>query len=624
MKISNLEKQVLTLSLSLVSFPFFCFVFGSLGFLCGLSLTGWWGAGALALSEVWLWLRTRNLRTFSLQSGLFLLLLAGFMTLGALHTDNSWDARLYHKPAAILMAQGWNPVWEPDVTKFYAENGIDPGSLRTSHLEFFPKGQWVVSGITYLMTGNLDSGDYVNFLFLLALWAVTFAALREWLNLRPGSAFLASLAVTLNPIASACLVNGHIDGILGDTLLIFLLSCICFLKNGNRRWIPWILLSAVFGCSLKHTGPVYFGIAGVIYTLPFLWKTCRKASSESRDFPNGTLKRWLCIMFPIPLLVLILCANPFITNTVTHTSPFYPLHTFDAKNHPVEDILSGWYAIENFHSANPVQCFVYSFFFGTPYEGGLERKFPPVDISKVGSIDWKHPFIWFNAFGWIFGAALFLSLAMLVFVPRLEDAWILLALGATVLVQPHAWWARFIPQIWAFPILVFCILTARFQAIQWVRRRLRLLCGTLTFLLLIQGLLTFSYMESRSLLFLQLEQQFADLAQKHSGSVAAIGAYEKEDPNEIQVQPIYNFYECTLFADSSIPCVCSETKFGWKPIPGEPLAYFEGVMLYAPGEIKNRSYEDVALDKNDVKLNQTLSGIRWKLGERWKQLKKVW
>ena len=391
----KISERLLEYALLLVLFPFFCFALGSLGFLAGLALTKWYAVLALLLTLVALKFRSQNWKEFGIKTLLFVLLQLAFMTIGALHTDDLCDSRIYHKPAAILMADGWNPVWEPDVTKFYERNGIDPESLKTSHLQYFPKGQWVVCGILYLATGNVDAGDYVDYAFMFALAILTYCALREWLGTSQWLAALASVTISLNPIAIMSLTNAHIDGLLGESLLMFLLASACFLKKGQKRWIPWILIPAVYGCSLKHTGPAYFGVAGLVLTIPLLWAAIRRKPGTSA--PPVGLKDWLKLMIPIPFAVLILCVNPFVTNTVNHTSPFYPLHSFDRANHPVVDTVADCYTMEDFKEAGPLRRFVYSYLLGQPSRcmntGTLDYK-----IHEIGKTTLGESLIELNAF----------------------------------------------------------------------------------------------------------------------------------------------------------------------------------------------------------------------------------
>lgn len=615
----KLSERLLEYALLLVLFPFFCFALGSLGFLAGLALTKWYAALALLLTLLVLKFRSQNWKEFGITTLLFLLLQLGFMTIGALHTDDLCDSRIYHKPAAILMADGWNPVWEPDVTKFYERNGIDPQSLKTSHLQYFPKGQWIVCAILYLATGNVDAGDYVDYAFMFALVILTYCALREWLGTGKWLAILASVTISLNPIAIMSLTNAHIDGLLGESLLMFLLASACFLKNGQKRWIPWILIPAIYGCSLKHTGPPYFGVAGLVLTIPLLWRAIRRKSGASET--SVGLKDWLKLMIPIPFAVVILCVNPFVTNTVNHTSPFYPLHSFDHTNHPVVDTVADCYTMEDFKEAGPIRRFVYSYLIGQPSRcmntGTLDYK-----IHEIGRIDLGESFIELNAFGWIFGLELLLSIFLLIFVShKTSELWVLLVLAATVLIQPHSWWARFVPQFWAFPALAFLVVLSDWEGIRPLETRLKWTVALLLGALCMQGVLTFSYTNLKMLAFIQLEQRMEKVMETPQTLVSAVCAMDENRPGEMQLFPTFNFYLSRKFQDAHFTNISVfQNHHGWQALPGKPLVYFNGILLCRPdGPIGDYDFNEIELDKKDVSIGKIPSSILWRLNQRFQQ-----
>ena len=613
------SERLLEYALLLVLFPFFCFVLGSLGFLAGLALTKWHSALALILTLVILKLLTPSWKEFGIKTSIFFLLQLGFMAIGALHSDDMCDSRIYHKPAAILMADGWNPVWEPDVTKFYERNEIDPQSLKTSHLQYFPKGQWIVCGILYLATGNVDSGDYVDYVFMFALTILTYCALREWLGTGKWIAILAALTISLNPIAIMSLTNGHIDGLLGESLLIFLLASACYLKNGQKRWIPWILISAIYGCSLKHTGPVYLGVAGFVLTIPLLWRAIRRKTASSENAVG--LKDWLKLMIPIPFAVLILCANPFVTSTVNHTSPFYPLHSFDRANHPVIDTVEDCYTIEDFKDAGILRRFIYSYIIGSPSKC-MNTETLDYKIHELGTINFNDSFVELNAFGWIFGLEFLFSIFLLIFVSRkTSDFWVLLALLTTVLIQPHSWWARFVPQFWAFPTLAFLVALSDWQGIHPLESRLKWTLVVLLGALCIQGFLTFSYKNLRMLAFIQLEQRMEMSMHSSQKRVLAVCTMDEYRHGKMLFLPTYNFYLSRNIQDGHFSDVSVfQSNHGWQPLPGKPLIYYNGMLLCNPDDpIGNYDFNEVELDKKDVSIKAIPSSILWRLKQRLRQ-----
>lgn len=178
------------------------------------------------------------------------------------------------------MAEGWNPVWQPDLESFLAEKGYSVQELRFSHVAFFSKGQWVIVGITSLLTGIIDAGDYVNLLLILLAVPLFFHLLKEWQGLSPGITLLAAFSMAFHSVAFLELNSGRIDGNLVICFLLFLLSCVVWLKTGEKKWLPLLLGTAIYGCVLKYTAVVYFGLAGVMCSLPVVWDFLKRNRTD--------------------------------------------------------------------------------------------------------------------------------------------------------------------------------------------------------------------------------------------------------------------------------------------------------------------------------------------------------
>ncbi|MDO4568825.1 MAG: hypothetical protein Q4D38_00395 [Planctomycetia bacterium] len=269
------EKYWYPISLGALAFPFFCFLLGSLGFLAGISLTKWHGVVALLLAIGVLWKWSPEKRVFIVNLLVVMGLWLGCLGMASLSRDRACgfyiDGQYYHKPAIIFMAEGWNPVWQPDLASFMKEHGWSPQEINYSHTAYFPKGQWAIGGITYCMTGIIDAGDYVNLLLIILSVPLFYHLLRAWLKNSSPLVLLAAFLLSLNVVAVEEINTGMIDGNLGLSFLLFLLSAVVWLKTGEKKWLPIMLGYAIYGCTLKHTAPIYFGIAGILYTLPVVW-----------------------------------------------------------------------------------------------------------------------------------------------------------------------------------------------------------------------------------------------------------------------------------------------------------------------------------------------------------------
>lgn len=486
------EKYWYPICLGTLAFPFFCFLLGSLGFLVGISLTKWHGVAALLAAVAVLWKLSPGKKVFvvNLLAALFLWLVC--IGLASLSRDRCYDGLVYHKPGAILMTEGWNPVWQPDLESFMVSRGWSPQDINYSHTCYFPKGQWIIVGITFLMTGIIDAGDSVNLLLILVSIPIFYHLLRTWLGLSKGITLIAAFSLAFNRIALIEVHSGMIDGNLGICFLLFLLSAIVLLKTGDKKWLPLVLGSAIYGCTLKHTAPVYFGLAGGLYSLPMIWDffkyrnaTLLDGSLDNLGNPRYSQSLWWSCMGGVLIMVLLCGWNPYITNTWNHTSPFYPLHTFDKIHHPTEDILGRYYNWNHFREASPLQRFLYAHVIAAPEFHDMcaaPRHAIPVDIKGLTFFSFYEPGL---AWG-IFPLLLIFSCGLLFFIQG-WDSWLVVgAILLTIAVQPHSWWGRFIPQLYALPILILMILQSQLRNYPsfWSTRWTAMVSFLLTILLL--------------------------------------------------------------------------------------------------------------------------------------------
>ena len=77
----------------------------------------------------------------------------------ALFHDVSWDGQVYHQPAVLALAGGWNPLHDGPLS--LAER---PDNLWINH---YPKAAWVAQAILLRLTGSLEAAKGLQ---LLACW----------------------------------------------------------------------------------------------------------------------------------------------------------------------------------------------------------------------------------------------------------------------------------------------------------------------------------------------------------------------------------------------------------------------------------------------------------------------
>ncbi len=610
-------------TLGILCFPFFCFMLGSLGFLIKIPLTKWHGVAAFLLTTGVVWYLSESKKVFSINLAWVLGILLACILFSSFSCDRTWDGKSYHKPTTVFLADGWNPVWQENLREFTDANDITWWEHLT-HAHHFAKGVYTASAVLYLMTGNMDSGDYINVVFIFAVFAVSLVVFRQWLKLRKTDAVIASILTAANPIAISNLHNGHVDGMLGSTLILFVLSGIAYLKTGSRQWIPLMLLTAIFGCNIKFTAVPYFGVVGVIYSLAFLVDQLKKDASCAREFRRPTTVAWFSVMFGILFAVLLLGVHPYITNTLKYSSPFYPLHSLNQAEFPAEDIMSGCYQMDDFREATSIQRFIFSYLIAQP-SGLAQIDHFTIKVMDVGGT----PAIGHvGGFGWIFGLCLIFTFGLLFFLWG-SDRWlVLLAIAASIAVQPHNWFARFVPQMWFIPIFVFACI--RMDTYQYPRleRRSSYFMGGLAFLLLLLPLHCFYDICTRSLYSLQFDRQLESYITEHPGGTVIIcSPNDKGTFSPVRTWDKYAFYLSRLLQDNGIiaTVVANEEYLGIDEIAAHRQIYHR-YNLYCISEmpVNEKTYAEISLimagadkSKIPVSLWQTAKLRVW-------QLKKVW
>ncbi len=611
-------------TLGILCFPFFCFMLGSLGFLVKIPLTKWHGVAALAMTVGVIGYLSPTKKVFMGRFAAFVGLQLFLLLTSSLHTDVDIDTNSYHKPAAYLLAGGWNPVWQENLHDYLSEHHITWWG-HLSHARYFPKSLWIVTAVLYLMTGNISLGDYVNTAFMAALFPVALAALARWLSLRKWENVLAAALITLNPIAIRHCFSGHVDGLLGTSLAIFLLSALMWLKTDQRRWIPLLMIPAIFGCLLKHSAPIYFGAIGAVYSLPVLWKclqSWRGKPAVVKQWMRVSFRGWFAVMFGIFFAVLVLGFHPYVTNTWYHSSPFYPLHSFNQQLHPVEKPMDVCYAIDEFRDASTLQRFIFSHLLTMQSWTGEEAVYA-YPISKIGLLP-NQPDASFSGFTWIFSMAFATSLGLLFFV-RGTDRWLILtAIVLSIVTQPHSWWARLIPQLWLFPILIFCFILSDVRLNTWVGTRIRWLLGIQVGLLLILIAYCLGDTSITMLNRVQLEREQETYIRENPDGVLIACIPEGQGWS---VQPMFHFFTKMKFRDAGIEVevISDKNHPGLEELIGRGEIYSWFALYCLPdAEYSPKTYDEVAVENRGASKSKIPASL-WQTAKlRAWQLKKAW
>jgi hypothetical protein len=408
-------------------------------FLAGhrLSPSSCWLALAVTAIAVWLmcsrYFPGRRLWAFAA----ILIFLAVVFLFGARisgkYYDLSWDGQNYHQEAIIQLANGWNPFRDPPLPEV---SGI--------WLNHYAKGPWIVSASLYTLTGHIEQSKVFNIILIVASFFLSLSALSTHYKRRAPEAVLFAVLAACNPIAILQSSTFYIDGQLSSMLVIILSLLFLLIKTPGIFLALVLLLSTIITVNIKFTALVYLLALGLpILSYLLLMKDGRPIRPITSSLGIGLIAGLLLVGF-----------NPYVTNTFRNGNPFYPLAGPHAK-----DIVTA-NSPAYFPTMNRFEKLFVSTFARTE------------NVAAPQPAHWKWPFtmnkeelkaVWLDTriagFGPLFGGAVILSLILLAAAWPLDKKTTLVFTGlgllivCSALVNPEAWWARYVPQLWLLPVL---------------------------------------------------------------------------------------------------------------------------------------------------------------------------
>ncbi|MBD0384221.1 hypothetical protein [Paenibacillus sedimenti] len=419
------------------------FMVPALLFLAGVPMlkADFWLSAALAILLAWIASKKlaeeRQVTVFAVSVGLSaLLFICGFIVSGYFY-DLSYDGQAYHQEAIIHLAEGWNPVYDKEISQ------PTGNSIWINH---YAKAAEIAAASIYAATGLIEHSKVIN---LMAMAASGLLSLGALLTLKPENrvtAWVVALLLALNPVSMYQSFTFYVDGLLGSLLLCLIaLGCLICTRPG------WLLLTVytlamILTMNIKFTAIGYAGVLTVGLLI---------ALYMSEQFVR--LKQ----LFRVAALggmigVLIVGYNPYVTNTLHKGHPFYPLagenaidvvKNFTPRNlermNRFEQVAASYFAepMGNSTDKKPTQ-FQWPFTF----EAQQLPTFAETDVAVAG-------------FGPLFSGALVLAIIALMLAFRKRPGITLAAIGVIALlaassfINPAAWWARYVPQLWAVPLI---------------------------------------------------------------------------------------------------------------------------------------------------------------------------
>jgi hypothetical protein len=456
---------------SVLSFLFFCLLTSAAGFFFGapISRFHFFLAGGLTLLfaafSCSLFPFRRKVLACLLVVVLLLLSLGASFRVAGSFFDLSYDGQAYHQEAVIHLSSGWNP---------FQENLEEWQVNRMGRwLQHYSKGVWFCQAILFKATGDLEGAKAFHLWLMMAAFSMTLSFFLNYRVIALLPAILISLLAAFNPVAIYQSLSFYLDGQLMSLILI-LVVLLAFLYRQSGPYLYFLLfMDLAVLANVKLTAAMY-AVMIVAGTLAILW--IKKKRSLLLPV-SGTAAAGLL------LGLLVFGFSPYVTNTLQKGNPFYPALGTDRSDYTSPQFPA------NFQGRNSVSLLFFSIFSKSDNVRGNEKR-AYLKIPFTVSRDELTAFTDTNAkqggFGPLFGGAVLISFLILAaagtrlpFFPfggpskrspdgppspeAADRSPITLALFssavlfASSLINPASSLARFIPQMWLFPIVALLL-----------------------------------------------------------------------------------------------------------------------------------------------------------------------
>jgi hypothetical protein len=438
------------IAFALINLFAFCLLLGSITFLTGHTLSAWQFPLALALALfanfriIKSLYKDQALAFFGRNSIIVLVIIGISIFIAGLFYDVSFDGQSYHMESVYQLGKNWNPI----VTQL-------PDSVNLTEIDYvnhYPKGAEVPEAAIYAITHKIEYGKATNLMLFAACFFLCLALLYKLDKFSSRKKIWISVLFVFNPVTIGELISYYVDGQLAILALCFLLVA-AFIMIEAKSYHLFLLSSIIIVIvNLKFTG-IPFAAIFVLGLLVLL-------------FVNKKIKQFKQVFIGASLAALIGIVlagyHPYVVNTVNYHHPFYPVMGKTQK-----DIIGLVYP-ESFKYKNRFGKFFTSFFGHTD-----ELK---IYLDKDPKVPFKIPFtlnktdlknapklgVKMAGFGPFFSGAVLVSIVLMVLLwKRMPDRqWrinmivILGTLLLSVFSVPEAWWARFVPQLWLFPLII--------------------------------------------------------------------------------------------------------------------------------------------------------------------------
>jgi len=373
--------------------------------------------------------------------------------------DTTYDSNTYHKTAVGAIAKGWNPVYESAEEYYQSDKAIIHTKNHSGQwIDHYAKGYWIYAGNIYGVTENIETGKSIYFLLIFSTILIFIFTLKNkfsWI-----STILLSGLLAFNPITLSQFTSYYNDGLLGNLLIILILSLILMVKKNKildkKSIYTLYFITLTILMNIKFTGLAYAGVFSFFFYVYILF------NKEQRKENLKPLTIIAIISLIIGIFVIGLSTYP--KNFKEHGNPFYPLYGEGKVDIMTTNTPTG------FHEMNRIEKFLVSNF-SKSYNTIITEKSNykikiPFTFSKEELESFIGTDIRVSGYGVWFSGILLLTIILFIYnliksiKEKREYAYYLvpiLALTFLILILEESWWARYTPELYCFPILMLIV-----------------------------------------------------------------------------------------------------------------------------------------------------------------------
>lgn len=425
----------MSVGVGLLSIVFMSLIMASSLFCLGLCINNWLFliSCICSIGFVRIYCKKNNYEVFP-NVLIFVLLVAFSLLIATFTFDYSWDGCSYHQDIILQLRKGWNPYYIHHAPNFNSEL-----ALWGNH---YAKGMETISAVIYAFTGRIESGKAVSLLLVISSFCFVKNALNGILKSSYKVLFY-SLAFSFSPVIFQQAFTFYIDWSLYSLMLILVSMLLSIKKDLNVLQVCCIAICIIMSIAIKYNIAFWIGFTIFLYWIYLLFQKRYQIAIS------------LILIGVISLIIGILFTgfNPYITNYLDHSNPFYPL-----LGEYAVDIMTDQMPVNMRNNSDFVNVFISLFSHGTTTGDSARFMFPFLfnieDLKVIANPDPRT-----CGFGVFFSGLMLLSIVLYAFA-KMEKHYrnislvICTLLFFSLFVLPSGSWSRYTPFFYTFPLIL--------------------------------------------------------------------------------------------------------------------------------------------------------------------------